>query len=115
MFALFMLIFVFGIILYLFASVKLENYKQGVLKYEGDYIFIKNIKPEELKTTNLNINFTHEGLIHSYQVHISGQEGNSPYIESEALKYFLERHNILELPISVKTADITLFDYIFSV
>ncbi|WP_416741582.1 MAG1140 family protein [Mycoplasma sp. Z331B] len=108
------LIGLFGFIMYLIATVKLQDYKEGLIRYEGDNLYLYNLKPQDLPSEQISINFNYDNHLYTYSVDTKNEEGNLVKLYSEALKFFLDQNNIAELKVSVKMQDISVLSYIFS-
>ncbi|MFV8414162.1 MAG1140 family protein [Mycoplasma sp. Sp48II] len=104
----------FGFIMYLIATVKLQDYKEGLIRYEGDNLYLYNLKPQDLPSEQISINFNYDNHLYTYSVDTKNEEGNLVKLYSEALKFFLDQNNIAELKVSVKMQDISVLSYIFS-
>ncbi|MHA3795858.1 MAG1140 family protein [Mycoplasma sp. VS31B] len=106
--------FLFILILYLVVTVKLETYKDALLRYEGEDLYLYNVTPEELPSNQVTINFNYNDKLYSYAVEAKRVEGTLISVDNEALKFFLTQNNIAELRVSIKMNDITVLNYIFS-
>ncbi|MFV8478902.1 MAG1140 family protein [Mycoplasma sp. VS428] len=104
----------FGFIMYLIGTVKLQDYKEGLIRYEGDNLYLYNLKPQDLPSEQISINFNYDNHLYTYSVDTKNEEGNLVKLYSEALKFFLDQNNIAELKVSVKMQDISVLSYIFS-
>ncbi|MFV8478646.1 MAG1140 family protein [Mycoplasma sp. B6400] len=104
----------FAFIMYLIVTVKLQDYKEGLIRYEGDDLYLYNLKPQELPSEQISINFNYDNHLYTYSVDTKNEEGNLVKLYSEALKFFLDQNNIAELKVSVKMQDISVLSYIFS-
>ncbi|MFV8418432.1 MAG1140 family protein [Mycoplasma sp. VS299A] len=104
----------FGFIMYLIVTVKLQDYKEGLIRYEGDNLYLYNLKPQDLPSEQISINFNYDNHLYTYSVDTKNEEGNLVKLYSEALKFFLDQNNIAELKVSVKMQDISVLSYIFS-
>ncbi|MFV8483703.1 MAG1140 family protein [Mycoplasma sp. Z473B] len=104
----------FAFIMYLIATVKLQDYKEGLIRYEGDDLYLYNLKSQDLPSEQININFNYDNHLYTYSVDTKNEESNLVKLYSEALKFFLDQNNIAELKVSVKMQDISVLSYIFS-
>ncbi|MFV8468242.1 MAG1140 family protein [Mycoplasma sp. VS42A] len=104
----------FAFIMYLIVTVKLQDYKEGLIRYEGDDLYLYNLKPQDLPSEQISINFNYDNHLYTYSVDTKNEEGNLVKLYSEALKFFLDQNNIAELKVSVKMQDISVLSYIFS-
>ncbi|MFV8475851.1 MAG1140 family protein [Mycoplasma sp. T193] len=104
----------FAFIMYLIVTVKLQDYKEGLIRYEGDDLYLYNLKPQDLPSVQININFNYDNHLYTYSVDTKNEESNLVKLYSEALKFFLDQNNIAELKVSVKMQDISVLSYIFS-
>ncbi|MFV8418744.1 MAG1140 family protein [Mycoplasma sp. 005V] len=110
----FILLGLFILIMYLIITVKLQDYKDALLRYEGDDLYLYNIKLSELDTNNISLNINYDKHLYTYVVEVNSTENNSMVIKSEALKFFLDQNNIAEVKVSVKMKDIAVLSYLFS-
>ncbi|MFV8515594.1 MAG1140 family protein [Mycoplasma sp. Z244B] len=104
----------FAFIMYLIVTVKLQDYKEGLIRYEGDDLYLYNLKPQDLPSEQISVNFNYDNHLYNYSVDTKNEEGNLVKLYSEALKFFLDQNNIAELKVSVKMQDISVLSYIFS-
>ncbi|SJZ48543.1 MAG1140 family protein [Mycoplasmopsis verecunda] len=109
----FIIFLLFILIIYIVLNVNIHDYKEGILRYEGDDLNLYNIKPSDIKTNEIELNINYDNSLYTYKVVLKEKSVINITIDSETLKYFLHRHNIAEVKVSLKLQDISIFEYIF--